>query len=96
MADQAATPDASTPQAPDDGTSRPDLLISAATAVIAPFTVARQLLPDNPVPVALAAGALATAGVIEWPVAVAVGLGYAALRRWNRPAPTPRGGVPPA
>lgn len=61
----------------------PDLLEQAAAAVVLPFTLARQLLPDNPVPVALGAGALAAVGVIEWPVAAAVGLGYLALRRWT-------------
>lgn len=68
----------------DSGAGR-DLLAGAATAVTLPFTLARQLLPDNPVPVALGAGALAIAGVIEWPVAAAAGLGYLALRRWQRP-----------
>jgi hypothetical protein len=70
----------------------PDRLEQAATALTLPWTVARQLLPDNPVPVALGAGALAVAGIIEWPVAAAIGLGYAALRRWR--APRPAGGGP--
>jgi hypothetical protein len=63
---------------------RPDPMVEVATALTLPFTLARQLLPDNPVPVVLGAGALAAAGVIEWPVAAAVGLGYLALRRWHR------------
>lgn len=62
---------------------RPDLLEQAAAAVAVPFTLGRQLLPDNPVPVALGAGALVLAGAIEWPVAAAIGLGYLALRRWH-------------
>lgn len=64
---------------------RPDPMVEVATALTLPFTLARQLLPDNPVPVVLGAGALAAAGVIEWPVAAALGLGYLALRRWHRP-----------
>lgn len=74
-----------TPTAQNSGTAH-GLLTQAATAAMLPFTAARQLLPDNPVPVALGAGALAVAGVIEWPVAAAIGLGYLALRRWQRPA----------
>lgn len=71
---------------PDEANS--NLLTQAATVAAMPFTLARQLLPDNPLPVALGAGALAVAGVIEWPVAAAVGLGYAALRRWHLPPAT--------
>jgi hypothetical protein len=62
---------------------RPDLLEQAAAAVAIPFTLGRQLLPDNPVPVVLGAGALVLAGAIDWPVAAAIGLGYLALRRWH-------------
>lgn len=79
-----------TPTAQNSGIA-PGLLTQAATAAMLPFTAARQLLPENPVPVALGAGALAVAGVIEWPVAAAVGLGYLALRRWH-PATTTGGG----
>lgn len=66
-----------------------DVLTEAATAVALPFTLAGQLIPDNVVPVALGAGALAIVGMIEWPAAVAATLGYLALRRWRRPSPTP-------
>lgn len=66
-----------------------DVLTEAATAVALPFTLAGQLVPDNVVPVALGAGALAVVGVIEWPAALAATLGYLALRRWRRPAPKP-------
>jgi hypothetical protein len=52
-------------------------------ALTAPLAVAQRVLPDNPVPVALGAGALALAGLIDWPVAAAIGLGYVALRRWH-------------
>jgi biotin transporter BioY len=54
-----------------------------AEALTAPLAVAQRVLPDNPVPVVLGAGALALAGLIEWPVAAAIGLGYVALRRWH-------------
>jgi hypothetical protein len=64
-----------------------DVLTEAATVVALPFTLARQLVPDTVVPVALSAGALAVVGAIEWPAAVAVTLGYLALRRWRRPTP---------
>jgi hypothetical protein len=81
MADTAATGTT----APAGTTEHKDPLTEAATALALPFTLTRQLLPDNPVPVALGVGALAVAGVIEWPVAAALGLGYLALRRWHRP-----------
>jgi hypothetical protein len=70
-------------QLPDSAPGHPDLLEQAAAAIATPFTLARQLLPDSPVPVALGAGALVLAGAIEWPVAAAIGLGYVALRRWH-------------
>lgn len=51
--------------------------------VTVPLDGLRRVTPDSPVPVALAAGALAVGGIIEWPVAGAIGLGYLALRRWR-------------
>lgn len=51
--------------------------------VTLPLDGLRRVAPDSPVPVALAAGALAVGGIIEWPVAGAIGLGYLALRRWR-------------
>ena len=48
-----------------------------------PIAAASRLIPSSPTPVALGAGALAVAGVIEWPVAAAIGLGYLAVRRWH-------------
>ena len=64
----------------DTGTStarpgRPGLLSSA-----------QRLLPGGPVPAVLGGSALALAGVIDWPVVAAIGVGYVALRRWRRPA----------
>jgi hypothetical protein len=57
-----------------------------ANVVALPVDVARQVLPQRGLPVYLGIGALTVANVIEWPVAVAAGLGYVALRGWKRPA----------
>jgi len=62
--------------------SRTDQLAGVLTA---PVTLAQRLLPASPTPVALATGALALAGLVEWPVAAALGLGYLALRGWRTP-----------
>lgn len=64
------------------GTRRIDQVAQVLTA---PVALAQRLLPANTAPVVLGAGALALVGVIDWPIAGAVGLGYLALRRW-RPA----------
>jgi hypothetical protein len=48
----------------------------------------RAQLPASPVPIYLGIGALAVTGVMSWPVAVAVGCGYAAFRHWE---PQPSG-----
>lgn len=48
-----------------------------------PIDVARRVLPERELPIYLTVGALAVAGVVDWPVAAAAGLGYAALRRWG-------------
>jgi hypothetical protein len=50
------------------------------------LSAAQRLLPDSPMPAILGGSALALAGVIEWPMVAAIGLGYVALRRWHRPA----------
>jgi hypothetical protein len=55
-----------------------------ADAVLLPVNIARRLLPDRGLPVYLGIGALIVADVIEWPVAVAAGLGYVALKGWRR------------
>lgn len=54
-----------------------------ASALTVPVAVAQRVLPRSPVPVALGAGALLLAGIVEWPVAGALGLGYLALRGWR-------------
>jgi hypothetical protein len=68
---------------PDPATRDRSTTEQMADALTTPLAVAQRVLPDNPVPVALGAGALALAGLIEWPVAAAIGLGYVALRRWH-------------
>ena len=68
------------PPAPPPNLSGLDGLLRTVTA---PLAVAAKAVPAGPVPVALAAGALAVVGVIEWPLAAALGLGYLALRRWR-------------
>jgi hypothetical protein len=57
-----------------------DQFVSVLTA---PVALAQRVLPNSPLPVALGAGALLLAGVVEWPVAGALGLGYLALRGWR-------------
>ncbi|MHB2022068.1 MAG: hypothetical protein ACYCO3_01860 [Mycobacteriales bacterium] len=54
---------------------------AVVNVLLLPVTVLRQALPDNEVPVLLGAAALAVVDVIDWPVAAAAGLGYAAWRR---------------
>jgi len=54
---------------------------TAASVVKAPVNVARKVLPaKGGLPLYLGLGALGVAGVLEWPVALGVGLGYAVLR----------------
>ncbi len=62
--------------------SRTDQLAGVLTT---PVTLAQRLLPASPTPVALATSALALAGLVEWPVAAALGLGYLALRGRRAP-----------
>ncbi len=54
-----------------------------ASVLVTPVALAQRVLPANPLPVALGTGALLLAGVVEWPVAGALGLGYLALRSWR-------------
>lgn len=64
--------------------TRPSTGDQVVRVLSAPFALAQRVLPTSPVPVALGTGALLLAGVVEWPVAGAVGLGYLALRSWRR------------
>jgi hypothetical protein len=68
---------------PGTATRRRSTTDQLADALTTPLAVAQRVLPDSPVPVALGAGALALVGLIEWPVAAAIGLGYVAVRRWH-------------
>jgi hypothetical protein len=58
-------------------------------AVTGTVATVRRVLPADRLPVYLAGGALILAGLIDPPAAVAVALGYEALRRWNTAAPRP-------
>ncbi|MGP4002135.1 hypothetical protein [Streptomyces sp. 8N706] len=54
----------------------------AANAAMLPVAAARQVLPaKGGLPVYVGLGVLGIADVIEWPVAVGIGVGYAVLRR---------------
>ncbi|MFH8369338.1 hypothetical protein [Streptomyces sp. NPDC018031] len=59
----------------------------AMNAAMFPVAVARQVLPRKKgLPLYLGLGALGAAEVIEWPVAVGIGVGYAVLRGHGLPA----------
>jgi hypothetical protein len=66
---------------------------TAASVVMAPLIVARKVLPaKGGLPLYLGLGALGAAGVLEWPVALGVGIGYAVLRRGGALDPEHTGG----
>ncbi len=83
----AAYPTQTSPQSaepnPAGTTGSTPALDQLATILNAPVTLAQRVLPNSPVPVALGASALLLAGIVEWPVAGALGLGYLALRNWR-------------
>ncbi len=54
-----------------------------ASVLVTPVALAQRVLPASPLPVALGTGALLLGGVVEWPVAGALALGYLALRSWR-------------
>lgn len=57
---------------------------TAAALVRTPVTVARRVGPmAHGLPVYVGLGGLAVLGAVEWPVAAAAGVGFAALRRWG-------------
>ncbi|MBZ4319486.1 hypothetical protein [Streptomyces huiliensis] len=63
----------------------------AVEAVKLPITAAQRILPaKGGLPLYLGVGALGVAGVLEWPVAAGIGIGYAVLRKGGdlRPPPT--------
>jgi hypothetical protein len=54
----------------------------ALNAALVPVALARQVLPaKRGLPLYLGLGALGAADVLEWPVAIGIGVGYAVLRR---------------
>ncbi|MFD0268556.1 hypothetical protein ACFVGY_18580 [Streptomyces sp. NPDC127106] len=54
----------------------------AANAAMLPVAFARQVLPAKKgLPLYLGLGVLAAVDVLEWPVAIGIGIGYAVLRR---------------
>ncbi|MET9803333.1 hypothetical protein [Streptomyces sp. NPDC006368] len=63
----------------------------AANAAMLPVAAARQVLPTKGgLPVYLGLGVLGVADIIEWPVAIGLGVGYAFLRRAGiLPQPSP-------
>ncbi len=73
------TPDGQAGNA-ESGSVSPSRTDQLAGVLTAPVTLAQRLLPASPTPVALA-----LAGLVEWPVAAALGLGYLALRGWRTP-----------
>lgn len=59
-----------------------DLVDGLAEVLRAPLRVADRVLPGGRTPMVLGVAALTLVGVLDWPAAVAAGLGYEALRRW--------------
>ncbi|MEV6425786.1 hypothetical protein [Streptomyces sp. NPDC051662] len=58
----------------------------AVKAAMVPVAVAREVLPaKGGLPLYLGLGAMGVVGVLEWPVAVGIGVGYAVLRGRNGP-----------
>jgi hypothetical protein len=61
---------------------------SAANAALLPVAVAREVLPaKGGLPLYVGLGALGAADVLDWPVAIGIGVGYAVLRRAGPLAP---------
>ncbi|MDI2124987.1 hypothetical protein [Yinghuangia seranimata] len=89
----AGTPSSTSKPRPDrdaDTTPVEHAAEVAAQAVALPIAVAQRVLPaKGGLPLYLGLGALGVVGVLEWPVAVGIGVGYAVLRRggaFARPA----------
>jgi len=59
----------------------PRAAVATANVASMPIRTARRVLPaKGGLPLYLGLGAMGVAGVLEWPIAVGVGLGYAVLR----------------
>lgn len=54
-----------------------------AGAALMPLRAARAALPASRTPVVLGVVALGLLGVVDWPAALGLGLGWEALRRWG-------------
>ncbi|GGT32180.1 hypothetical protein GCM10010271_40280 [Streptomyces kurssanovii] len=64
----------------------------ALNAAMLPVAVARQVLPAKKgLPLYLGLGVLGAADVLEWPVALGIGVGYAVLRRGDGVLAAPAG-----
>jgi hypothetical protein len=59
-----------------------DLVDGLAEALLTPLRVAGRLVPSSRTSVVLGVAALTVVGALDWPAAIAAGLGYEALRRW--------------
>ncbi len=77
------------PSPPSTSSSSTSTLDQIGRVLNAPVAVARRVLPTSPVPVVLGTSALLVAGVVDLPIAGALGLGYLALRSWRTRAPQP-------
>jgi hypothetical protein len=65
-----------------------ELRTTATAAARLPLVAGREAIRTaHGLPAYLGVGALAVAGVVEWPVAAAAGAGVAALRRWGPAKP---------
>lgn len=70
------------PTAPAAAAERaPGLVDELTTLAMLPVDVARRVLPERRLPFYLGVGALAVVGVVEWPVVLAAGMAWEALRR---------------
>ncbi|MFI0776738.1 hypothetical protein [Streptomyces sp. NPDC021212] len=68
----------------------PRAAMATANVAAMPIKTARRVLPaKGGLPLYVGLGAMGIAGVLEWPIAVGVGLGYAVLRNPPPGAETP-------
>ncbi|MEV6132498.1 hypothetical protein AB0M05_37880 [Streptomyces violaceusniger] len=68
----------------------PRAAMATASVATLPIRTARRILPaKGGLPLYLGLGAMGLAGVLEWPIAVGVGVGYAVLRNPPPGAETP-------
>ena len=76
-----------------NGNGLEELRTTATAAARLPLVAGREAIRTaHGLPAYLGVGALVAAGVVEWPVAAAAGVGVAALRRWG-PAKADDGGA---